>query len=147
MLSIYLSTSPSTEFSNSATFTNPLAIAVDGQTGAVIARKYYVRNDDNTKYYNTITVTPVVLTGTDIISGVNAGFTWKLIAGDTEPNEIQWGAVAAGNSISLANVGSLGSADITTYLPFWLRIEVPRGVDVQTLQNVTLQISMDELAA
>lgn len=144
MLNVYATPTPDANFSGEGDFTNPLSFSVDGQTGATIARKLYLRNDDVTKYYTNITLEPVVLMGQDIISGAIDGFNWKLIEGDTEPNEIQWASVSPANQISFSDIGSSGNGDIVTYLPFWLRVEVPRGVDVQVFQSVSLSISADE---
>jgi hypothetical protein len=144
MLTVYSSPNPDADYSSDASYSNPLAFSVDGQTGAVITRKLYLRNDDGAMYYTGITLTPVVDSGLDIVSGATEGFTWKLIAGDTEPTEIQWASVDPAAPISLADIGSSGNGDTVTYLPFWLRIELPRGVDVQVFQGANLEISADE---
>lgn len=146
MLGIYDEADPTTDFSVSGVFTNPLSFSVDGQTGATIARKLYLRNDDANFYYYNIQVQPTVNSGTDIVTGAN-GFSWKVLAGNTEPTEIQWGTVVAGAVTDLADIGSLGNGDITTYLPFWLRIDVPAGVDVQVFQNISLEIIYEEATA
>ena len=141
-LAIYESPNPDTAFSTEGIFTKPLTIAIDGAIGGTFVRRYYLRNDAPDRYWTNIEVKPLVLSGTDIVS--SNGFSWKLIAGDSLPLEEEWDLVSAGNTISLSNIGSSGNGDTTTYLPFWLRIEVSRGVDVQSFENVTLEISSDE---
>lgn len=140
-LNIYEEPAPSTVFSADSTFSNALSLTVDGVIGAVRNTRYYIRNDDNTKFFTDIVLSAVVLSGIDIVSGATNGFVWKLIAGDTQPVEDQWGLTAAGNSISLSDIGSSGNADTSTFLPFWLRIEVPRGSPVTSHQNIGLQIT------
>ena len=146
-LKIYESANPATAFSSDGEFSNPISVAVDGIVGATILRRYFVRNDSALHYYTDIQVTSVVNSGLDIVSGATAGFAWKLIAGDSQPLEDQWGIIAPGNTMELADIGELGDADTTTYLPFWLRIEVPRGVDVQSFENVSLEITATEALA
>lgn len=139
MLRVYSSPDPSTKFSDDGTFSNPLAFSINGQTGAIISRKFFLRNDDAGKTYTGITLQPVINSGIDIVSGTVSDFNWKLIAGNTEPTEIEWAEVTAANTLSMDNI-----TDSVTYLPFWLRIEVPRGVDVQVFQGVSLEIVATE---
>ncbi len=140
-LSIYESAVPTTVFSEDGTLTNPISITIDGLRGGVILRRYYVRNDDNTKYYTSITLQPIVNSGLNIVNGSINGFSWKLIEGDTQPLDDQWAITTSGNQISLTNIGTAGNGDTTTYLPFWLRVDVPRNVDVQSFSNVSLEIN------
>lgn len=146
MLSVYSSADPNSELSSDSSYQNPLAFSVDGQTGAIISKKLFLRNDNSNFYYTDIELTPVTQMGLDLVSGATNGFTWKLVLGDTEPTEIQWASVSPANTIVFSDIGSLGNGDIVTYLPFWLRIEVPRNIDVQVFQGSTLQISGTENA-
>jgi hypothetical protein len=143
-LNIYETADPSAGFSNDQSFSNSLSLTVDGSTGATVSKRLYLRNDDSLLYYENISVQPVILSGKDIITGENTGFEWRLISGDAQPLEAQWGLVNPGNSISLSDIGSPGSGDTTTYLPFWLRISVPRGAAVESYQGIGLRISADE---
>lgn len=143
-LSIYEEPNPSAAFSIGGEYTNPLTMTVDGILGAIIIRRYYVRNDDVSKYYTNIQVLPTVNHGLDIVSGATPGFEWKLIAGDPQPLEDQWSNTPPGQPISLPDIGEAGSGDITTYLPFWLRVDVARSTDVQSFENVSLDIEADE---
>jgi len=79
-------------------------------------------------------------------TGVTAGFTWQLIAGDQQPLEAQWDASLAvpGASINLGNIGAANDGDTRSYIPFWLRITVPRGATIKSYQGVTLKISATE---
>lgn len=143
-LSIYQTASPSTNFSEDGTFANPIQQAFDGVTGGVIETKYYVRNNDDSFFYTVILVQPIVVSGTDIVTGPDDGYNWKLIVGDTQPLQAQWDLVTAGSSISLADIGSAGNGDTTTFLPFWIRIEVPIGAPVTSFEGIQLQTTSTE---
>lgn len=142
-LKIYQAPNPSSSFSQGGTFTNPLVNAFDGVAGSVVIRRYYVRNDDSGLFYSSITVAPVYSSGVNIFDGTD-GFSWKLIAGDTQPLEEQWGLLAEGNSISIPNIGTVSVFDVTTYEPFWLRMTVPRGAPVKSHSGIKLQTSFTE---
>lgn len=148
MLDIYESADPSSAFTVSGNFGNPFTAAFDGVLGEVIERKVYVRNDDALYYYENITVQPID-GGDDIVdgSGVTEDYNWKLYAGDSQPLEEQWELTSAGNQIALADLGSSGNPDTTTYLPFWVRISVPTGAPVNAYNSVLLRLSFDEQGA
>lgn len=143
-LLIYRAPDPSTAFSAGGTFTNPLVSAFDGITGNVLNRRYYIRNDAANRSYESITLQPVHLNGTNIIDGTD-GFNWKLIAGDEEPLEEQWSLVSPGNQIVIPDIGTAVLADLTTYEPFWLRITVPRGAPVESHSGIKLKIDYTEV--
>ncbi len=143
-LSIYENPNPDTSFSADNSLSNPIAFTVDGTLGATLTKKVYLRNDDPTKYYTFISLLPSINAGTDIVSGSLSTFHWKLITGNTQPLEDQWNLLSGGNSISLSNIGSLGNGDTSTYLPFWIRINVPKGADIKVFEHVTLDITATE---
>lgn len=143
-LKIYRAPDPSSAFSLDGTFTNPLVNAFDGVAGSVLIRRYYVRNDDNTRSFADITVQPIFLSGDNIIDGTD-GFNWKLIAGDEQPLEEQWELVTPGNSIVIPDIGTGVLADVTTYEPFWLRMTVPRGAPVKSHSGIKLRTSATEI--
>ena len=142
-LGIYETANPSNKFSQNGALTNAICFTFDGIKGGTLVKKLYVRNDDSLYYYDTIKVTPVIKNGPDIISGVG-GFHWKLIAGDTQPLEDQWDLTSNANTISLANLGSGGNPDTSTFLPFWVRVTVPAGTSVQSLEGVRLDITTNQ---
>ena len=148
MLDIYENADPSSAFTVSGNFGNPFTATFNGVLGEVVERKLYIRNDDSLYYYENIEVQPI--DGGDYIvdgSGETDGYSWKLYAGDTQPLEEQWDLTSAGNQISLADIGSSGNPDTTTYLPFWVRISVPAGAPVEAYNSVLLRISFDEQVA
>lgn len=142
-LKIYESADSSSAFSINGEFSNPIAHSFNGVTGGTVIKKYYLRNDDNTKYYNNITISAYVGSGQNITNGTN-GFSWKFISGASQPLEAEWTLVSDGNSISMSQIGSYGSADTTTYYPFWIRITVPDNLSAQSFENATLRISLTE---
>lgn len=143
-LRIYPSADPGAAFSIDEDFDNPLAHTFDGVAGAIIQKRYYVRNDDNLRSYQDIQVQPIHVNGLNIIDGTD-GFSWRLIVGDEQPLEEQWSLVSPGNAISLADIGTPSVSDIVTFLPFWLRIEVPRGTPVQSFEGIKLRLSLTEI--
>lgn len=142
-LSIYETPNADTSFS-SGTNTNPISFTVDGTLGATITKKIYLRNDSASHYYTNIQITPSYNLGEDIVTGSLSTFHWKLIAGDSQPLEDQWQLVSGGNTMTLPNLGSAGNATTTTYLPFWLRVNVPKGIDIQVFEHVTLEVTATE---
>lgn len=143
-LAIYKTPDPHSAFST-GTAMNPLSHSFDGVRGGTVTRRYYVRNDSNLYYYTAITVQPVYSNGVNIITGTD-GFYWKLIAGDTKPLEEQWSLVLPANQISIPNIGSAGSFDISTYEPFWLRIVVPRGAPTRNHIGIKLRLDFTQTA-
>ena len=144
-LKIYESVDPDSAFSTEGSFDNPMDHSFNGALGEVVEAKYYLRNDDATKFYSSITIQPDD-GGDNIVSGSGdtAGFSWKLIAGNSKPLEEQWDLQTAGATISMSNVGSVGAGDTSTYLPFWIRIEIPTNAQIASYQDVSLQIDCTE---
>jgi hypothetical protein len=148
MLDIYETANPLTAYTVSGEFTNPFSCAFDGVAGEVVERRVYLRNDDPLYFYENITVQPV--DGGDSIvdgSGVTEGYSWKLSEGDQQPGEEEWSYIDTGNEINFDDLGSLALPDISTYLPFWVRVEVPKGAPVESFKNVYLRITFDETEA
>jgi hypothetical protein len=139
-LRIYQAADPATELSADNAFTNPLALTFDGVNGGVIEKRLYLRNNDIAKTYTGISLQPVN-TGDAVLAvdGTN-GYSWKLSAGDQRPLNEQWALITAGASIAMSNI-----SDTTTYLPFWVRIEVPAGAPVMSSQKITLDIDATQL--
>ena len=59
--------------------------------------------------------------------------------GNDRPLEAEWNTILVGNTITLDPIN-----DSNTYLPFWVRIEVPRATAVQSFDQVVLRISASE---
>ena len=117
----------------------------DGRTGGVKQAKLYVRNSNVLYYYENI---EIALSDSELLSitdQVSEGFVWKLIAGDTQPTENDWRNTPAATAITLTDIGSSGTPDTSTFLPFWIFIQVPPGLDVQTYDTVKFTVTADEV--
>jgi hypothetical protein len=145
-LKIYSEALPSSYYTLSGDFGNPFITAVDGREGGSEERLLYVRNDSTSFIYSGIFVQPVVLTGRNIVDGTD-GFSWKIKAGSTQPTEQEWTTISGGVAIDIGDLGSAGSPDTSTYLPFWLKQAVPAGVNVQSFTGSILRITATEIVA
>jgi len=112
--------------------------------GSALTKKFFIRNDDETKFYTGLVLRPSV--NNSPISGLSLKV--KLLSGDKAPSDTRWAAVAANGSLSeldpgeaavlqspldggaidtrLPNLGTKNAAD-TKYYPFWIRIEAAKG--------------------
>ena len=142
MLKIYESPYPDKEFSSGAEYTDPLSMILDGSSGGILERRFYIRNDDTRYYYESIALQPID-GGDSIIDGTD-GYYWKLIVGDKRPLEEEWALVSAANSISFSDIGSSAGTDTYTYLPFWLRVAIPRNAPVNGYKATVLRITANE---
>lgn len=146
-LKIYEAVDPSSAFSVEGSFDNPLTHSFNGTTGEVIEKRYYIRNDDEDRWYSNISIEPITDVASPIVdgSGTTEGYSWKLLTGDSKPLEEQWELKPAGEAITFsADIGSDSAGDTTTYLPFWLRIQVPPNAPIASYQGVTLKITSTE---
>lgn len=139
-LKFYPEPSSSNPFSINGNISNPVRHSFNGRAGGVVEVRYYLRNDDNTKTYTSITIVPVDPSGRNIVNGTD-GYSWKMKAGDTKPTAQEWATTSAANTVSMSNL-----TDIQTYLPFWVRIEVPAGAPVESFEDVYFLISATENA-
>lgn len=121
---------------------NPLRTVHDGHLGGNYDILIYIRNNDITKYYIDITLSPVSSTNPDDILGEwgETGFGIKLLSGESRPTETEWDMVRSGESITLDNLGSSTSADVATFLPVWVRVICPGSTSAQLKTNLGLKI-------
>jgi hypothetical protein len=144
-LLLYETTDPNAAFSIDNDFSKPIAHTFNGSRGAVLTKRYFVRNDDSSFMYSNIKVFPVFISGDNIIAGGN-GFSWKLTVGDQEPLEEQWALVSPGNEIDIPDIGTVLIGDVSTFEPFWIRIEVPKGASVKSHEGIKLRVAATETA-
>jgi hypothetical protein len=137
-LTIYQQVNDTSGFSTDGSFGNAMRHAIDGRGGGAVEQLYYLRNDDATKTYSSISIIPVSNPAKDIVSGPN-GYSIKLFVGSTQPTTRQWENTTPANIITLADL-----SDTTTYLPFWVRIDVPRGAPVDTITSTFFRITATE---
>lgn len=143
-LGIYTSADDTTVLSTDSEFTHPFAVTFDGRTGGYKEIQLFVRNNDTTKFYSGVTLSLEDTTPKNITTNTAEGFAWKLSAGDTKPTLNDWLNTAAGNTIALDNIGATGDPDISTFLPFWIFIEIPQGLSVQLFTDVKFVLAGDE---
>ncbi len=143
-IAIYTSADPHTAISQDGTFTNPFAVAIDGKNGGVIQQRLYIRNDDPDLSYSGINLLLVDTIGESAIDGSDRK-TWKLYEGDTQPTDNQWATVSGANFITFSGIGNSLVSDTSTYLPFWVRVEVGRNSDVETIKDVQLVLNGHEI--
>jgi len=121
-----------------------LSITLDGLTGQAISRRLYVRNDNLERYYTGIAIATVQESGDDFIGGTGDR-SWKLSEGNEEPPNEGWIRIASGNSISFSDeVGTSSRGDISTYLPFWVRVSIPANQKRQNLTSIKLRLTAQE---
>jgi hypothetical protein len=140
-LKIYPDASPDNPYSQDGLMSNPLRLGFNARLASTSEAKYYLRNDNSNFNYSDIQIQPVDHTGSHLVDGTN-DFSWKLSAGDTQPTADEWDNITAGAAISMSDI-----SDTSTYLPFWLKIEIPRGASVKSYRNVVLRIFGEETAA
>ena len=156
MLAIYKLDESTATFSpiSSQDFSSPASFSVT-PGGSVLTKKFYIRNDDDTKYYTGVVLRPITTSNAAIAS---TAVTVKLLSGDKAPSDDRWNAVGAngpsniitsldpaacavlqsplsGGSLDtkLPEFGAAGTPD-TKYYPFWIRVSAGKGAPISTLQ-------------
>ena len=135
------------EASTGTTLTNPITTTHDGKEGDEKSILLYLRNDDATKWYSNVTITPVDLIDANPYGDVaysETGWGVKLNKGGTEPTEAEWDDIDWGEAISMDNVGADGAGDSTTYAPFWYYISCPPNTDAQNKTDIVLKVEYTE---
>ena len=146
-IGIYTTANTTTELSHDTTFSNPFALTFDGRTGGTKQVKLYVRNDDSLLYYENIKVGVSDPLPVSITDQPSEGFAWKLAEGDVQPTENDWRNTPAATAADLPDIGSSGNPDTSTFLPFWVYVQVPPGLVVGTFDTVTFSLTADEVIA
>lgn len=129
-LAIY--TSPDIE--NKIDSEHPLLFAFDGREGGIQEKCIYLRNDDLDSWYNGITVSAANTEET-------SSQVWKLLEKDRTTIPEDWEGISDGNTITLSSsIGSATQEDVSTFLPFWVRIEVAPGSSIQKIVSRVIRI-------
>ena len=147
-LLVYEQTSPGvyTAFSIDGRHTEPITTVHHGRNGDTFERELFVgRESGNTSAFTNVRVVPQSLTeDADIGSGSDPGTTgWGvkiMLDPGHEPTETEWDATDYGTTILLDNIPYPGDPK----LPFWFRIESPRGIDIQNKKNIALLLLFTE---
>ena len=125
---------------------DPFTVTLNGVTGGCVYKKLYIRNEDTAKWYSDISIRAVDSNGLlTYVDGSN-GFEWRLIDGDVRPLLLTWDRTEPGNTLSFSGLvlGSSTLADISTYVPFWVKVDIERGQRISNLTNVVLRIYATE---
>jgi hypothetical protein len=144
-IGIYTSVDPDKVLSQNGDFLYPFSITFDGRVGGYRETKLFIRNDDSDYYYNDLTLSLLDENPESIIN--NGGYVWKLYYGDQKPTFNDWLNIPAATSIQIEDLGSEGNSDISTYLPFWVFIQVPNNIDVQVFTKTKFVVSGNEILA
>ena len=138
-LKFYESVGSTTPYSVDGLFTNPQIISIDGRTGGIVEKKLYLRNDDNAKAYSNIQLTFYQSGGDIDYRDGSEGFSMKGKTGNTRPTAAEWVTISANNTVTFSDI-----PDTVTYLPVWIRVQIPAKVSVQHIDNVSLKITATE---
>jgi len=132
---------------NGTDVTNPITTTHDGKEGDVKSVTLYLRNDDITKYYSNIEITPKDLVDANPYGDVGyneTGWGVKLNKGGSEPTDAEWDALLWGEAITMDDIGASGAGDSTTYYPVWYRITCPPNTPAQNKTDVVLRVEFTE---
>lgn len=101
-------------------------------TGASVAVREYLYNDDATKKYTGITIDPTDTTGSD-------ESTWVQLAPDVAG--VAGTYLAAGAALTMADI-----TDSNVGKPFWYKVTTPSLTDSQNKTDIKLKIDAEESA-
>ncbi len=118
--------------------------------GSAVVKKLFLRNDDPTKWYNNIVISPKTTIGGEI-TGTNLRI--KLLSGNTKPTDADWAAAQVNADASLESplaggprntrvpeLGEAGTAD-QRYYPFWIWVQaspsLPRDNDAMFILSAS----------
>jgi len=140
-LQVYPQATDENPYSQDGAMTNALREAFDGRSNDIKELRYYLRNDDASYTYSDITIEPVSRSGRNIVDGTD-DYSFKLKATATQPTEDEWRAVTAGDPIDMDDI-----SDTATYLPFWVRIEIPCGASIESIEGTVFYIAATQTLA
>lgn len=120
--------------------TNPFRISVDGILGGCLVKRIYLHNDNPKLYYTSITI-QIIDESPSGIAYTSGDWSWRLISSVHEPVPEEWEQVANNNILSVGTLGSSTAADVTSYIPIWVRCNVPDGLLAQNIISLGLRIS------
>lgn len=127
--------------------TRPIQTTHNGTDGEVVEKKLYLRNDDSNFYYTGVEITPIPSRKVKVgdINFPEAFVNFKLINKDEQPTESEWLAVRSGNELPIEDIGDTNGGDIS-YKPFWIQIGISPGTRVQTINDISLNVTAEESA-
>lgn len=121
---------------------NPLRSFHNGHTGDSHEQLFFIRNQNPSKYYTNIKITPVWLAGYQDNGEFGiTGWGLKLMYGKRRPTEEEWDLIKSGSAIQIPDIGTIEAADTFTNHPLWIRIYCPGNEPAQIRQNMQLKIT------
>jgi hypothetical protein len=143
-LKIYSYPDPEFSLSTDGSGKEPLRFTFDGSAKGAISQRFYVRNDNTNKWYSNISVD--VVPGAAWMTDGSLGWSWKLYPGYHEPFPEEWIETTEGSVLSLSDIGTATLTDVSTFLPFWIRIESPDNTDPDPIDGTRVRIISTEWA-
>lgn len=126
-------------------YSGKLRFSGNGKLGFSTDQLIYLKNDDNTKYYTNVTLTPMSSNYDDIVGEWGeTGFGVKLLIGERRPTENEWDQITPGEAISIPDIGTTDSANTSDYTPVWVRVIVPGSTKSQLKTNIKLRVNSQE---
>lgn len=124
---------------------SPLRSFHDGYSGQSYEEKFYLKNNDNTKYYVEISAEPKFKAGNVQLKEFNDnGWSVKIITGERQPTEEEWSLVEPNAQVWLENIGNVSEADTTTAYPVWIRVFCPGNTPAMIKENICLEFVFNE---
>ena len=125
---------------------DPLKSFHNGYSSEDFQNIFYIRNFDPAVYYSNIIIKPKFRSAYYDDSGIsgNTGWSIKLMYGKSKPSREGWDEVEGGEEIYLPDIGTLESADTSTFHPVWFRIYCPGNSKAQIKKNIYFEISFNE---
>lgn len=123
-------------------YTDPLRTVHDGKLGGSYDVLIYLKNEEVTLYYTSVTVGPVSNSYDDISAEWGeTGFGLKMIYGERQPTETEWDQVKSGEAIAIPDIGSTDAADTQNFFPLWVRSVCPGKSPAQIKTNLSVKLS------
>ena len=120
----------------------PMRSFHNGHVGDAHEQLFFIRNQNPSKYYTNVKVTPIFTGGyTDDGEFGSSGWGIKLMYGKRQPTNQEWDMIDSGASIFIPDIGTCEAADTFTNHPVWVRIYCPGGEDAQIRENMQLDIT------
>lgn len=143
-LVVFQETEPSVfeEISYDGDMSNPITTTHNGQLAETFEKKLYVgRPVGNVSTFTNISLQPVSSGTQDIDPDGDEPTGWGVkIMNDPgrTPTETDWAVVDYGDPIDITDIST------DSKIPFWFRIESPRGISIQNKTNISLELTYTE---
>jgi len=133
--------------SNEAQFgeTEHILTSHNGFVGEAFITKIYLKNSDNNKYYDAITVKVTMdseLPTNSLFS--TTGWSVKFLCQDTQPTELEWSRAGLNTELSIGSIGTSNAADISTQKTIWIRVFCPGNTQPQVKDNIKIIVDYTE---